>query len=71
MELRGLSPTALFEQEVEERLVSLQTQLKARRKELDVPVTAQGETLAALAVLRGNIDRTRLILADLEQQYAF
>lgn len=50
-EFRGLSPTALFEQEVEERLANLQTQLEARHQELNVPVTAQDETLVAMAVL--------------------
>lgn len=53
------------------RLTSLQAQLEVRRRELDVPVTHQDETLTALSMLQGSIDRTHATLADLERQYEF
>ncbi|KAJ8644417.1 hypothetical protein MRB53_006165 [Persea americana] len=70
-DLRGLSPDALFEQEVGQRLTSLRAQLEVRRRELDVPMTAQDETLTTLSTLRGSIDRTCATLDDLELQYDF
>lgn len=42
-----------------------------RRRELDVPVTTRDETLTALSMLRGSIERTHLMLVDLERQYVF
>lgn len=61
------NPTILFEQEVEERLNSLQAKLEFGRRELDAPVVAQSEVLAALDKLHDNIERTQLILVNLKQ----
>lgn len=56
---------------MEQRLVDLRAQVKIRRQELDILVIAQDETLTALTTLRGSIERTRSMLADLEWQYVF
>lgn len=68
-EFRSHDPNTLFEQEVEERLVSLRAQLESQRQELDAPIVAQNVTLASLDKLRDIIEKTRLVLVDLEQQY--
>lgn len=70
-DVHNLGPTALFQQEVEQRLVDLHGQVENKRQELDIPITAQSETLAALETLRGGIERTRSMLAGLEQRYRF
>lgn len=70
-EFHSQNPTTLFEQEVEERLVRLRAQLESQRQELDAPIVAQNETLASLDKLRDIIEKTRLVLVDLEQQYIF
>ncbi|KAJ8616858.1 hypothetical protein MRB53_036230 [Persea americana] len=57
--------------DMEQRLVDLRAQVKIRRQELDILVIAQDETLTALTTLRGSIERTRSMLADLEWQYVF
>ncbi|KAJ8649440.1 hypothetical protein MRB53_002463 [Persea americana] len=54
-----------------QRLTNLRAQIEIRRQELDIPITAQDETLVALTTLRGSIERTRSMLADLERQYEF
>ena len=68
-DLHNLGPAALFQQEVGQRLINLRAQVEIKRKELDIPIIAQDETLAALSTLRVSIERTRLMLADLEQRY--
>ncbi|KAJ8632688.1 hypothetical protein MRB53_026024 [Persea americana] len=70
-DLHSLGPTALFQQEVGQRLTSLRAQVEIRCQELNVPATAQDGTLTALSTLRGSIERTRSMLADLERQYDF
>ena len=69
--LHNLGPDALFQQEMGQRLTNLRAQIEIRRQELDIPITAQDETLVALTTLRGSIERTRSMLADLERQYEF
>ncbi|KAJ8633444.1 hypothetical protein MRB53_026780 [Persea americana] len=70
-DLHSLGPIALFQQEGGQRLTSLRAQVEIRCQELDIPLTAQDETLAALSTLRGSIERTRSMLANLEQQQEF
>ncbi|KAJ8621779.1 hypothetical protein MRB53_030308 [Persea americana] len=67
----SLGPTALFQKKVGERLTCLWAQVEIRCQELNVLVTAPDETLAALSTLRGSIERTHSMIADLERQYEF
>ena len=57
-DLHSLGPTALFRQVVRQRLTSLWAQVEIRLQEMDIPMTAQDETLAALSMLRGSIEGT-------------
>lgn len=66
---RNQSPIALFEHDVEWRLSCLRAQLERKRQELDALVTAQNEIIVAMEKLLNNIERTHLILVDLEQLY--
>ncbi|KAJ8621763.1 hypothetical protein MRB53_030292 [Persea americana] len=61
-DLHNLGPAALFRQEVRQRLTNLRAQVEIRRQELDIFITTQDETLAALTTLRGSIERTRSML---------
>lgn len=70
-ELSNQDPTTIFEQEVEEGLGNILAQLESERRELDLSVVALNETHVAFGRLRDNIDKTRLVLVDLEQQYIF
>ena len=54
-----------------QRLINLGAQVEIRCQELDILMTAQDETLTALSTLRGSIESTRSMLANLEQQYEF
>ena len=70
-ELHCLGPTTLFRQEVGQRLSSLLAQVEIKRQELDIPMTAQDETLTALSTLKMSSERTLSMLPDLERQYEF
>lgn len=70
-ELSNQDLTTIFEQAVEERLVSIQAQLESGHQELDLPVVAQSKTFVALDRLRDSINKTWLVLVDQEQQYIF
>lgn len=60
------SPIALFEHDVEGRLSRLRAQLERKHQALDALVTAQNKITVAMEKLLNNIERTQLILVDLE-----
>lgn len=64
------NPTALFHQEVLDRMALMKQELEDGRGERDEPVAVQSKITAIMQSLRGRIKKTELVLHNMEREYA-
>lgn len=64
------NPIALFQKEVLDRMALMKQELEDGWREIDEPAAVQSEISATMQALCGRIEKTKLVLQDMEREYA-
>ncbi|KAJ8641187.1 hypothetical protein MRB53_017881 [Persea americana] len=64
------NPIAIFQKEVLDRMALMKQELEDRWREIDEPAAVQSEISATMQALCGRIEKTKLVLQDMEREYA-